>query len=273
MPLTCCAVQAPSAIKFAESYPLPQEMTLEKIQELKQAFLDAAERCKKAGYDWIEIHGAHGYLIHSELDRRDRESFADSKVDFVSPLSNHRTDQYGGSLENRLRLPLEIATALRQVWDKPLFYRVSATDWFEGAERSDDAQDASNDGWRFWGIEQTTILAQKLRDLGVDLIDVSSGGNYVGQKIPVGPSYQVPFAAHLKQHVPGVLIGAVGLITDAKQAEDILQQGEADVIFLARELLRNPDFVLEAAQELGVSVQAPVQYERAWTRMLKPKHQ
>lgn len=113
-------------------------------------------------------------------------------------------------------------------------------------------------------------MSQKLKEIGIDLIDVSSGGNYVGQSIPVGPSYQVPFAAHLKKHVPGVLIGAVGLITDGKQANEILEKGEADVILLARELLRNPDFVLETAQELGVSVKAPVQYERAWTRMLKP---
>lgn len=248
-------VQAPSAIKFSETYPLPKEMTLEKIEEVKKAFLDSAERSKKAGYDFIEIHGAHGYLLH----------------EFCSPISNKRTDQYGGSLENRLRLSLEIATALRKTWQGPLFYRVSATDWFEGEERSDDSSELDG-GWRFWGMQQTTILATKLRDIGVDLIDVSSGGNYVGQHISVGPSYQVPFSAHLKKQVPGIIIGAVGLITDPKQAEEILENDKADCVFLAREILRNPDFVLEAAQALGVAVQPAVQYERAWTRMLHPKH-
>ncbi|KAI5453560.1 hypothetical protein NCC49_005386 [Naganishia albida] len=251
-------VQAPSAIPFSPEYPVPQEMTAAKIEELKQAFKDAVERCKKAGFDFIEIHGAHGYLLHN----------------YVSPLSNHRTDNYGGTLDNRLRLPLEIATAMREQWDKPIFYRVSATDWFEGEERCDDAHDKDHEGhgeWRFWGIQQTTILAQKLKDIGIDLIDVSSGGNYAGQKIPVGPGYQVPFAAHIKKEVPGLTVGAVGLITESVQANEILESDEADVILLARELLRNVDFPIEVAEKLDIAVQPAVQYARAWTRMLKPK--
>ncbi|KAJ9094046.1 hypothetical protein QFC21_006147 [Naganishia friedmannii] len=251
-------VQAPSAIPFSSTYPVPQEMTAGKIDELKQAFTDAIERCKKAGFDFIEIHGAHGYLLHN----------------YVSPLSNQRKDSYGGSLDNRLRLPLEIAQAAREQWDKPIFYRVSATDWFEGEERCDDAHDKDHEGhgeWRFWGIQQTTIMAQKLKEMGIDLIDVSSGGNYAGQKIPVGPSYQVPFAAHIKQTVPGLAVGAVGLITESVQANEILENDEADVILLARELLRNVDFPLEVAEKLDIAVQPAVQYARAWTRMLKPK--
>ncbi|GHJ84092.1 hypothetical protein NliqN6_0494 [Naganishia liquefaciens] len=251
-------VQAPSAIPFSETYPKPKEMTAAKIDELKKAFADAVERCKKAGFDFIEIHGAHGYLLHN----------------YVSPLSNHRTDTYGGSLPNRLRLPLEIARATRAAWDKPIFYRVSATDWFEGEERCDDDHDKNHEGhgeWRFWGLQQTTIFAKQLQEIGIDLIDVSSGGNYAGQKIPVGPGYQVPFAAHIKKEVPGLTVGAVGLITESVQANEILESDEADVILLARELLRNVDFPLEVAEKLEIAVQPAVQYARAWTRMLKPR--
>jgi 2,4-dienoyl-CoA reductase-like NADH-dependent reductase (Old Yellow Enzyme family) len=197
---------------------------------------------------------------------------------------------------------------MRAQWEKPIFYRVSATDWFEGEERCDDQHDKDHAGhgeWRFWcvslfflsscsrlilggrGIQQTTILAKQLKEIGIDLIDVSSGGNYAGQKIPVGPGYQVPFAAHIKKEVPGLTVstqppsiasfltppkvGAVGLITESVQANEILESNEADVILLARELLRNVDFPLEVAEKLEIAVQPAVQYARAWTRMLKPR--
>lgn len=246
---------------------MPREASLEYIENLKQAFLDAIERAKQCGFDFIEIHGAHGYLLHCECLALYR-SRADSPA-FNSPVANHRTDQYGGSLENRIRLSLELAELARKAWNGPLFYRVSATDWIEGEERSDDG--SNPEGWRFWGIEQTTILAKKLGDIGVDLLDVSSGGVSPKQKITIGPGYQVPFAAHIKKNVPGLLIGAVGLITSPGQAEEILQQDKADILFFARELLRDIDFPLKAAEELGAAVQPAVQYARAWTRMVKPK--
>ncbi|WWC70215.1 uncharacterized protein I206_104165 [Kwoniella pini CBS 10737] len=243
-------VQAPSAISFNEGkYPNPVEISAEYIENLKKAFLEATDRCKKIGFDFIEIHGAHGYLLH----------------EFVDPISNKRTDSYGGSLEDRLRLPLEIAELIREKWEKPLFYRLSATDWLEedlGSEKTD------NGDWAWWGIEQTTILTQKLADLGVDLIDVSSGGNDLRQKVKVGPSYQLPFAEHVKQNVKNVLVGSVGIITEPEQANDIIEQDKSDVVFLAREVLRNIDFPLQAALELGAAVSPAVQYERAWTRML-----
>ncbi|QRV77882.1 NADH:flavin oxidoreductase/NADH oxidase [Ceratobasidium sp. AG-Ba] len=228
-------VIAPSEIPFSATYPKPRAMTEQEIDGIAQSFVDAVERCKKIGFDFIEIHGAHGYLIHS----------------FYSPLSNNRTDEYGGSLENRLRLPLRIARTVREAWgpSKPLFFRVSATDWAEGPEK-----DEKTGEWRSWGIEQTVILAKELKKIGVDLIDTSSGGNWVKQKIPIGPGYQVPFAERVKKDVPDVVVGSVGLITSPQQAEQILQDGQADVVFLARELLRHADFPIYAAQELGVVV-------------------
>ncbi|WWC94179.1 hypothetical protein V866_001018 [Kwoniella sp. B9012] len=243
-------VQAPSAISFNPGkYADPVEITTEYINNLKKAYADATERCKKIGFDFIEIHGAHGYLLH----------------EFVDPVSNKRTDSYGGSLDNRIRLPLELAQLLREKWDKPLFYRVSATDWLDeefGAEKGE------NGDWAWWGIDQTTYLTQKLADLGVDLIDVSSGGNDLKGKVKVGPSYQLPFAEHIKQNVSNILVGAVGIITESAQANDIIEEGKADVVFLAREVLRDIDFPLKAALELGAAVSPAVQYERAWTRML-----
>ncbi|CAE6467531.1 unnamed protein product [Rhizoctonia solani] len=243
-------VVGPSTIPFGGNYPQPKAMTLGDIDALEKAYLDAVERCKQIGLDFIEIHGAHGYLLHS----------------FCSPLSNNRTDIYGGSLENRLRLPLRIVRAVRQAWgtEKPLFYRVSASDWAEGPE-----QDANGE-WKSWGIEQTVELAKRLKAEGVDLVDTSSGGNWSAQKIPVGPMYQVPFAERIKQEVPELVVGSVGLITSPQQAEGILQDGKADVVMLARELLRHVDFPIYAAQELGVVVKPANQYERAWTRMMKP---
>ncbi|KIR67195.1 oxidoreductase [Cryptococcus bacillisporus CA1873] len=243
-------VVAPSEISFkAGDYPDPIEASIEYLESLKKAYADAVERCSKIGFDFIEIHGAHGYFLH----------------EFIDPISNKRTDKYGGSLENRLRLPLEIAQVVREKWDKPLFYRLSATDWLEeslGKEKN------ANGEWAWWGIEQTTIFVGKLAELGVDLVDVSSGGNDLRQKIAPGPSYQLPFAEHLKKTYPNLLIGSVGIITDAKQANDILEQGKADVILIGRQLLRNLDWPLDAAVDLGVAVAPAVQYERAWTRML-----
>ncbi|CUA68386.1 Putative NADPH dehydrogenase C23G7,10c [Rhizoctonia solani] len=245
-------VVGPSTIPFGDNYPRPKAMTLEDIDALEKAYLDAVERCKQIGFDFLEIHGAHGYLLHS----------------FSSPLSNDRTDIYGGSLDNRLRLPLRIVRAVRQAWDdeKPLFYRVSASDWAEGPE-----QDATGE-WKSWGIEQTVELAKRLKAEGVDLIDTSSGGNWLAQKIAVGPMYQVPFAERIKQEVPEIMVGSVGLITSPQQAEGILQDGKADVVMLGRELLRHVDFPIYAAQELGVVVKPANQYERAWTRMMKPNN-
>ncbi|KAF8595062.1 NADH:flavin oxidoreductase/NADH oxidase [Ceratobasidium sp. AG-I] len=245
-------VIGPSAIPFADTYPKPRAMTVDEINAIEKAFVDAIERCNKIGFDFIEIHAAHGYLLHS----------------FYSPLSNNRTDQYGGSLENRLRLPLQIARAARSAWpsSKPLIFRISASDWAEGPEK-----DEKTGEWRQWGIEQSVELSKQLRDVGVDMIDTSSGGNWVKQKIPLVPGYQVPFAERIKKDVEDVAVGSVGLITSPQQAEKILQDGQADVIFLARELLRHADFPLYAAQELGVAVKPANQNERAWTRMLTPK--
>ncbi|KZP31118.1 FMN-linked oxidoreductase [Athelia psychrophila] len=242
-------VYSASAIPFAEGYPTPISMTEKDILDVEDAFIAAIERSEKAGFDFIEIHGAHGYLIHN----------------FLSPLSNTRTDAYGGSLENRLHFPLRLAARARAAWSKPLFFRLSATDWAAGPERTDSAE------WTQWGLEQSTILAAKLQQIGIDLVDVSSGGNWGAQQIPLAPGYQVPFAAHLKAALPGLKVGSVGLITDARQAEAILKEGKADVVFLARELLRDPHWPMRAAQELGVAVKAANQYERAWTRMLHPK--
>ncbi|KAF8704531.1 NADH flavin oxidoreductase, partial [Rhizoctonia solani] len=241
-------VVGPSDIPFADTYPIPKALGVEEIKDIIQAYVDAVERCKKIGFDFIEIHGAHGYLIHS----------------FYSPISNKRTDDYGGSLPNRLRLALEITRAIRKVWDKPLLFRLSATDWAK--EEKDE-----NGEWVSWGIQQSIELSKLLSKEGVDLIDVSSGGNHVGQQIPIGPGYQVPFAKQIKEAIPNLAIGAVGLITDPRQSVEILQSGSADVLFYARELLRHADFPLFAAQELGVAVKPAGQYERAWSRMLTPK--
>ncbi|WVW83904.1 hypothetical protein I302_105926 [Kwoniella bestiolae CBS 10118] len=248
-------VQAPSAISFNPGkYPDPNEASLEYIENLKLKFDEAVERCGKVGFDFIEIHGAHGYFLH----------------EIVDPISNTRRDQYGGSFENRVRLPLEIARSIRAKWDKPLFYRVSATDWLEedlGPERDERGE------WKWWGIEQTTLLARELAKIGIDLLDVTTGGNDLRQKIKVGPSYQTPLAVHLKKNVPNILVGTVGIITEAKQANDILEQGKADVVFCARQVLRDIDFPLEAAMDLGVAVNPAVQYELAWSRMLKNRRE
>jgi len=196
----------------------------------------------------IEIHGAHGYLFHS----------------FLSPLTNTRRDAYGGqSFENRTRFMLRVVKAVRAAWrERPLFVRLSATDWAEGPEKDADGK------WLQWGVEQTTLLSGELKKLGVDLIDISSGGNWEAQRIAVKPGYQVPFAEAVKRAHPDVAVGAVGMITTPQQANDIVAEGKADIVLLAREFLRDPHFVLRAASELGVAVKPAAQYERAWQSVL-----
>lgn len=226
---------APSAVPFSENAPTPHALTRDEMNELIEAFVAAARRADAAGMDMIEIHGAHGYLLH----------------EFVSPLSNQRDDDYGGSLANRCRFPLEVVRAVREVWpaNKPLFYRVSASDWEEGG----------------WDIEQTVQLAQWLKAEGVDVLDCSAGGNSPDATIPVGPGYQTEFAARVRRET-GLATGAVGMITEPVQAEHVVHSGQADCVLLARELLRDPYFPLRAASELhGDHNQAPpVQYERAF---------
>jgi 2,4-dienoyl-CoA reductase-like NADH-dependent reductase (Old Yellow Enzyme family) len=226
-------VVAPSAVPFLENAPVPRQLTAADIQHLVEAFAAAARRALAAGFEVIEIHGAHGYLIHQ----------------FLSPLSNFRTDEYGGNFDNRIRIALEIVKAVRQAMGRnlPLFLRISATDWTEGG----------------WTIDDSVELARRVKELGVDLIDASSGGNVAGAKIPLGPGYQVAFAERIRQEA-GLLSGAVGLITTAEQAESIIQSGQADLVLLAREFLRDPYFPLRAAQNLGAPVSLPKQYLRAF---------
>ncbi|KAJ7161387.1 NADH:flavin oxidoreductase 2 [Mycena crocata] len=237
-------VYAPSAVPFSETYPHPKIMTEEDMKYVEDAFVASVERCKQIGFDFIEVHGAHGYLIH----------------EFVSPLSNTRTDQYGGSLENRLRYPTRLLEKIRQAWgNKPLFVRISASDWAEGPEKAEDGT------WRQWGVEQSNVWVDAMIKLGViDILDCSSGGNWVKQKITVGEGYQVPFAEAIKKAHPSLIVGAVGAITDPESAESYLQTGKADLVFLARELLRNPHWALTAAKKLGCKVKPANQYERAF---------
>ncbi len=230
-------VLAPSAIPFTANYPQPQELDRAGIAAITTAFRDAARRADRAGFDVIEIHSAHGYLLH----------------EFLSPISNHRGDEYGGSFENRTRLLLEIAAAVREAWPRPhpLFVRISATDWLE-----------SQSPTPAWDLPQSIRLAALLRDRGVDLIDVSSGGNVPGAAIPVGPGFQTPFSEAIRKET-GILTGAVGMITDPAQAAHIVRTGQADLIFIAREFLRDPYFPLHAARALGETASWPVQYLRA----------
>jgi 2,4-dienoyl-CoA reductase-like NADH-dependent reductase (Old Yellow Enzyme family) len=223
----------PSPLPFDVGHPAPTELSVAEIREIVGQFTDAARRALDAGFEIAEIHGAHGYLVN----------------EFLSPHSNHRTDAYGGSYENRTRLALEIVDAVREVWpeDKPLFFRISATDWLE------------EDGWT---ADDTVRFAAQLKEHGVDLLNVSTGGNASGVRIPVGPGYQVPFAARVKAETP-LPVAAVGLITDAEQAEKILANNEADAVLLGRELLRNPSFARLAARELGAEVHVPDQYHRS----------
>lgn len=228
-------VVAPSALPFADNYPQPLALDEAGIQKVITDFRTAAQRTLAAGFQLIELHAAHGYLLHQ----------------FLSPLSNQRTDAYGGSFENRIRLLLEVVRATREVWpaELPLFVRLSATDWTEGG----------------WTIDESVRLAGLLKNQGVDLIDTSTGGNVPHATIPVGPGYQVEFAEQIRQKA-GILTGAVGLITTPAEAERIITTGQADLVLLAREFLREPYFPLFAAAELGVEMPWPPQYERA-----KPK--
>jgi len=223
-------IYAPSAIAFDDESKTPAEMTKEDIERTIAAFKEGAQRSKQAGFDIIEIHGAHGYLVHQ----------------FLSPLSNKRTDEYGGSAENRYRFLKEIIDSVQEVWDGPLFVRVSATDYTEGGLTVNDH----------------VTFATWMKEQGVDLIDVSSGA-LVHAKINVYPGYQVPFAEQIKQEA-AINTGAVGLITSGLQAEEILQSKRADLIFVARELLRDPYWPRTAATELNTNIEAPVQYERGW---------
>ncbi|KAF8445571.1 NADH:flavin oxidoreductase 2 [Boletus edulis BED1] len=242
-------VYGPTSVPFSDLYPLPKPMSGSDLIHVEDAFVSAVDRCKKVGFDFVEVHAAHGYLLH----------------EFLSPLSNSRTDAYGGSLSNRMRYPLRLVKRLREAWaDKPLFVRISAADWADVPEKGDDGE------WKQWGIEQSKVFVSELKSLGVDLIDTSSGGNWVRQKIPLKHGYQVPFAAELKAAHPDILIGAVGLLTDPAETESYLNEGKSDVVLLARELLRNPHWVLTAARALGVAVKPAVQYERAWADMLAP---
>jgi 2,4-dienoyl-CoA reductase-like NADH-dependent reductase (Old Yellow Enzyme family) len=224
---------APSPLAFDDRHPAPAELTVDQIGDIVEQFAAAARRALAAGFEVAEIHGAHGYLIN----------------EFLSPHSNHRTDAYGGSYENRTRFALEVVDAVREVWpdDKPLFFRISATEWLE-------------DGG--WSADDTVRFATDLRDHGIDLLDVSSGGNASGVRIPTGPGYQVPFAARVKNET-ALPVAAVGLITDVEQAEKILANGEADAVLLGRELLRNPSWARLAARELGGEVRVPDQYHRS----------
>lgn len=227
-------VIAPSALAFDADSIEPQAMSLADIDALVQAFAAAAQRALDAGFELAEIHGAHGYLLH----------------EFLSPLSNRRDDDYGGSFANRIRLLRRVIAAVRSVWPErlPLWLRISATDW------------AAEGGW---DLEQSCALVEAIRGEGVDLIDVSSGGTLPKAEIPVGPGFQTPFAAEIRRRC-GVATGAVGMITAPAQADHIVRTAQADVVLLARELLRDPYWPRRAAAELRQKIEAPVQYQRAW---------
>jgi 2,4-dienoyl-CoA reductase-like NADH-dependent reductase (Old Yellow Enzyme family) len=223
---------APSAIPFLESTKPPISLSDDGIRKVVDDFKAATVRAVEVGYDVLEIHAAHGYLLH----------------EFLSPLTNHRNDLYGGSFENRIRLLLEIVKGVLEIWHEhnPLFVRISASDWAEGG----------------WGIDESVELAKVLKQFGVDVIDCSSGGAVAHQKIIAGPGYQVPFAERIKKEV-NMMTGAVGLITTVEQAEEILASGKADLILIARESLRNPYFPLHAAVQLSENIAWPDQYLRA----------
>jgi 2,4-dienoyl-CoA reductase-like NADH-dependent reductase (Old Yellow Enzyme family) len=229
-------VVAPSPIPFRPGDPVPAELSKSEIRAIVSAFAAAACRAHEAGFQVIEIHGAHGYLIN----------------EFLSPLSNHRTDEYGGSFENRIRFALEVVAGVRAACPQSsaLFLRISASDWVDGG----------------WSIDDSVALAGRAHGLGVDLVDCSSGGNSPDAKIPLGPGYQVPFAERIRRET-GVPTGAVGMITDARQADEIVQTGRADLVFMAREFLRDPYWPLHAAPALGAEAAVPVQYGRAFAHL------
>ncbi len=224
---------APSAMPFDEGEPMPRAMTEEDIDRLKTAFVDATCRARQAGFRLLEIHAAHGYLFH----------------EFLSPLSNLRTDSYGGSFENRIRFLLQVIHAVRAEWpaEFPLWVRISASDWTSGG----------------WSLAESIALAKRLKIEGVDLIDVSSGGNVAGAQIPIAPGYQVAFSEAIRKEAE-VATATVGLITDASQAERILSDGKADVVLLGRPLLQNPYLPQSWAKELEAELPLPKQYLRGW---------
>jgi 2,4-dienoyl-CoA reductase-like NADH-dependent reductase (Old Yellow Enzyme family) len=224
---------APSAIPFRPEDALPHELSKAEISAIVEAFAAGTKRALRAGFQVVEIHAAHGYLIH----------------EFLSPLSNRRTDEYGGTFENRIRLAMQVTEAVRAAWpaDLPLFMRISATDWAEGG----------------WDIAESVELARRVRKVGVDLIDCSSGGAVLHQKIPLTPGYQVPFAERIRKEA-AVATGAVGLITTARQADEIVSSERADLVLLGRAFLRDAYFPLHAAKELGVEMKPPLQYGRAF---------
>jgi 2,4-dienoyl-CoA reductase-like NADH-dependent reductase (Old Yellow Enzyme family) len=228
-------IVAPSALPLTPAHQTPTALDDAGIRRIVQAFGDAASRARSVGFDVVEIHAAHGYLLN----------------EFLSPITNRRTDDWGGTFDNRVRLLVEVARAIRRGWpdERPVFVRISAVDWLDGG----------------WTLEDSVLLARRLHGEGVDLVDCSSGGIAPGAKIPVGPGYQTRFAEHLRREA-GIATGAVGLISSADQADHIIRSGQADVVIMARELLRDPYFALRAARELGVDVPWPVQYERAKKR-------
>lgn len=230
-------VVGPSAIPFSEHTGMPHALTTEEIAEVVAHFAQAAERALRAGFQVIELHGAHGYLLH----------------EFLSPASNHRTDQYGGSFTNRIRMAVEVVRAVRRVWPDrlPLLFRISASDWLDGT------------GDEGWDIEQTVELARVLRDEGVDAFDCSSGGNVPHARIPLGPGYQVAFAERVRREAEMPTI-AVGMISSPEQADQIIRMGQADLVALAREELRDPHWPLTAGRVLGQEAPWPPQYVRAW---------
>ncbi|REA64447.1 oxidoreductase [Dyadobacter luteus] len=226
---------APSAIPFSPIMQTPREMSQQDIDEIIQSFADAAQRALKAGFELIEIHAAHGYLIN----------------EFLSPIPNQRTDQYGGSRENRARLLFEIIERVKEVWPQelPIAVRISATDWMEQG----------------WTVDDSVWLSKLLSQAGIDIIDISSGGTVPGARIVSGPGYQLPFASAIKREVRDTLyVGTVGMITNAEQAETILANSDADLVFVGREFLRNPYFPLEAARKLGSEIPVPKQYQLAF---------
>jgi 2,4-dienoyl-CoA reductase-like NADH-dependent reductase (Old Yellow Enzyme family) len=222
----------PDGVRFAPHYPAPRAMTADDFATVTEAFRQAARRALAIGVQVVEVHAAHGYLLH----------------EFMSPLSNTRDDRYGGSFENRIRFCLEVVAAVREIWPEslPVFVRISATDWADGG----------------WDLEQSVELARALRGLGVDLVDCSSGGNLARVTIPLAPGYQVPFAARIRAEA-GIPTSAVGLITTPSQADQLVRDGEADAVMLARAMLRDPYWALHAAEELGVAIDWPAQYLRA----------
>ena len=226
---------APSPLPFQERSPVPEEMTLQDMEEVAFQFRAAAERSLEAGFEVVELHMAHGYLLH----------------EFLSPLSNHRKDDFGGSLENREKFPLKVAEKVREVWPEslPLFVRISCTDWVEGG----------------WDLAQSIDFCRRLKELGVDLIDCSSGGLVPDAVISAGPGYHIPFSAAIRREV-GIPTGAVGYITDPAQAEQTVATDQADVVIMGREMLRHPYWPRHAARALNVDIPWPDQYRRAKQR-------